>query len=221
MIAPRTAVFAIHDAKNMLGVVTANVEYLGAVLADSVTPPGVASALNDLRESSDRLAELLREALGALRGRPERPSAPSIVRVGTIVAAAVDRIRRRAQAMGVRVDVQSVDDPCASIEPDLFERVLDNLLDNALRFSKSGDVIEVTSTAWGSHAVVSVADQGPGVSEHQREAIFASYRERESTEGAHFGLGLAFCRAVARAHGGDVRVQNRRMGGACFVLEIS
>jgi signal transduction histidine kinase len=218
-VAPRDAAFAIHDAKNMLAVVAANVEFVVDALGPSSTLPGVSSAIDDLRMATSRAALLLRDALLSLRGASERRATPARVRVGPVIGAAVARIRRRADAVGVTLDVVEETELRASIEADLLERVLDNLLDNALRFSKAGDRIEVQCGCAQGRLVVSVSDQGPGIREDEREAVFTSYRVPSSTEG-HFGLGLAFCRAVARENGGDVRVENRPTGGARFVLEV-
>jgi signal transduction histidine kinase len=216
---PGEAVFALHDAKNMLGVLQANIDYVTSELT-SASPP-VADALSDLRESAERLGELLREALEALRGPSERTRAPSAVRVLPVVTAAASRFRRRAEAAGVRVELRAKEDPRALIPPDLLARVLDNLLDNALRHSKPGDTVEVSCTSHDGRALVAVADEGPGVPEEAQEAIFTAYLANGHPEGGHFGLGLAFCRSVARAYSGNVHVENRRGGGACFVLEVS
>ncbi len=105
----------------------------------------------------------------------------------------------------------------------LLERILDNLLDNALRHSKAGDVVEITCALSAGRAVILVEDQGPGVPEAARESIFSAYRSPGAAEpghSGHFGLGLAFCRAVARAYDGDVRVESRARGGACFVVVV-
>lgn len=218
-VAPRDAAFAIHDAKNMLAVIAANVEFVVDTLGASSTLPGVPSAIEDLRTATARAAMLLRDALLSMRGAAERRAAPVRAPVGPVISAAVARIRRRADAIGVTLDLREETELRASIEPDLLERVIDNLLDNALRFSKSGDVIEVRCASSRGRLVASVADQGPGIREDEREAVFTSYRATASTEG-HFGLGLAFCRAVARENGGDVYVENRPAGGARFVLEV-
>ena len=69
---------------------------------------------------------------------------------------------------------------------------------------------------------LAVGDRGRGVPEEAREDVFRSYRRRDSMgSDSHFGLGLAYCRKVAREHGGDAWVFNRAEGGACFVFEIA
>jgi two-component system OmpR family sensor kinase len=219
---PSAAAFALHDAKNMLGVVSANVDYLDQEIAGGERTPAIDAALADLRESADRLGDLLREAIVALRGPGVKKADAATTRVAPIISSVVARSRRRADAAGVRIDVHLQGDPGSLIARDLLERILDNLLDNALRHSKAGDVIELTCTANPEGGgVVSVTDEGPGVPVVAREAIFSAYRARGTPDAGHFGLGLAFCRAVARAYGGDVRVQDAPHAGARFVLELA
>jgi signal transduction histidine kinase len=217
---PTPAAYAIHDAKNMVGVLSANLEVLRRALEEHPLPGGANDALADIQEAARRLGGLLREALSGLQGHEPQRSAPRVLRVAPMVAAAVDRMRPAARARGVRIVETGDPDTHATIEPDLFERVIENLLENAVRFSQPGDSVEVEFENRRGRMTFAVGDRGPGVPENARAQIFESYRRREaSEEDSHFGLGLAFCREVARAHGGDAWVFNRAQGGACFVFE--
>jgi signal transduction histidine kinase len=217
---PGPAEFAIHDAKNMLGVLSANVEVLRRALACGALPAGVQEALGDIDESARRLSGLLREALSGLQGHDPEPPPPSSTRVASIVESVVGRMAPAASASGVRMVVARGDEAYASIAPQLLERVLENLLENAVRFSNRGDTVEVEYTHRGGRTILAVSDRGPGVDDAARDAIFESYRRRAPLPvESHYGLGLAFCRQVARAHGGDAWVFNRTGGGACFVFE--
>jgi signal transduction histidine kinase len=220
---PSATAYAIHDAKNMVGVLSANIDVLTRALRTMPLPKNAADALEDIDESTRRLGGLLREALSGLRGQPRRPAlAPSPLRAGPVVDAATERMRPTARARGVRIVHAGSDDAWATIEPELLERVVVNLLENAVRFSQPGDTIEVEYAARNGRLTLAVRDRGPGVPEDVREEVFESYlrRDRDGSE-SHFGLGLAFCREVARAHGGDAWVFNRADGGACFVFEIA
>ncbi len=217
---PSPIAYAIHDAKNMVGVLSANLDVLRRALRNMPLPRGAADALEDIDESSRRLNGLLREALAGLQGYSPQPTQPPTLRASPIVAAAVDRMLPAAEARQVRITVAGAQDACATIEPELLERVIVNLLENALRFSQAGDTVEVAYASHGGRMTLAIGDRGPGVPESARDEIFESYRHRDP-DGAqsHFGLGLAFCREVARAHGGDAFVFNRAGGGACFVFE--
>jgi K+-sensing histidine kinase KdpD len=219
---PSPAAFAIHDAKNMIAILTANIEVLKRALHGMPLPEVAAGAFNDIDESAQRLSGLLREALSGLTGRAQQRSAPSPLRVAPLVAAVVDRMRPAARARGVRITQSGAPDTLANIEGELFERVLVNLLENAVRFSQPGETVEVEFIARNGRTTLAVGDRGPGVPENSREEIFRSYRHRvPEAGGSNFGLGLAFCREVARARNGNAWVFNRAQGGACFVFEIA
>ncbi len=100
-------------------------------------------------------------------------------------------------------------------------RAVANLLDNAVRHA--ADRVEVTVSRNGEHAVVTVADDGPGVPSDARELIFERFARLDPARGAvtgGTGLGLAIVRDIAERHGGTVRVADGRTGGACFVMEL-
>jgi signal transduction histidine kinase len=218
---PTPTAFAIHDAKNMMGVLAANLEVLSRALVGVSLPPRAADALEDIGESSRRLGVLLREALVGLQGHTPPRAAPAPLPLVPVVAAVVHQMRPAARARGVRIVQAGQADVRATIEPELFERVVVNLLENAVRFSPARSRVEVELVTRGGRMVLAVGDRGPGVPVEARDDIFESYRHRASGGAeSHFGLGLAFCRQVARAHGGDTWVFNRSGGGACFVFEI-
>jgi K+-sensing histidine kinase KdpD len=115
-------------------------------------------------------------------------------------------------------------------EPDLgpirvdaghVERVLVNLLENALKFSSPTDPVEVSAAAEPGHVVVRVHDQGPGVAEADRERIFDAF-ERGSGAGRGSGLGLAIARGFAEANGGRVWVEptTPHTAGSTFVFAL-
>ena len=95
-----------------------------------------------------------------------------------------------------------------------IDRVLANLLDNALKYSPSHSTITVRAGVEGDHAVVSVRDQGYGIPDSKRQRIFeAFYRaERQDRSVSGSGLGLAICRGIVEAHGGTIWAGND--GGA-------
>lgn len=106
-----------------------------------------------------------------------------------------------------------------------LERVLENLLDNAVSFSPPGGVVDVTVWGDGDAAHVAVADEGPGVPVAEREKVFErfhSVRPAEEAFGAHSGLGLAIARTIAEAHDGTLAIGDRPDGkpGAWLILSL-
>lgn len=104
-----------------------------------------------------------------------------------------------------------------------LERVLTNLLDNAVSFSPPAGLVEIAATCADDEVIIRISDQGPGIPDQDREAVFRRFHtERPHGEsfGEHSGLGLAIARTIIEGHQGRIRVRDREDGnnGACFEL---
>ena len=113
--------------------------------------------------------------------------------------------------------------PLVEFDATLIERVLYNLLENAGKYTPAGTIIRIAAEAQGDHLLVTVSDNGPGVPQGQREAIFEKFT-RGSRESATpgVGLGLAISRAIVEAHRGRIWVEDNAGTGArfCFTLPL-
>ena len=106
-----------------------------------------------------------------------------------------------------------------------LERMLTNLIDNAVSFSPPGAVVEISATLADENVIIWISDEGPGVPSQEREAIFRRFHsERPATEnfGQHSGLGLAIARTIIEGHDGRIEVRDRvdGKGGACFEITL-
>jgi signal transduction histidine kinase len=110
----------------------------------------------------------------------------------------------------------------AAGDPGAVARVARILIDNALRFSPSGEAVRVTAAYHGEQASLEVADHGPGVAGAEREAIFERFQRGSRTGGeGGFGLGLAIGRELARRLDGELDLASQTEGaGARFVLTL-
>lgn len=104
-------------------------------------------------------------------------------------------------------------------------RAIDNIIDNAISFSPPGGLVEVAATHVGDEIRIRIDDEGPGVPEEAREAIFNrfhSVRPEEEHFGRHTGLGLAIARAIVEGHDGEIDVQDRddAPSGARFTIRL-
>ncbi len=129
--------------------------------------------------------------------------------LASLVACAVDD----RSAMGGAVTLSEDEtNPVIEAEPVAIRRLIDNLIDNALKY---GDAARVSVTIRGDEAVVTVADAGPGLPDTELERVFLPFYRYTEDHGETItgtGLGLAVCRATARAHGGDVRLHTADNG---------
>ena len=219
--------FAVHDAKNMLGALQANVHWLRESMqsAPASSPEDIAQAIDDMDTCCQRLATLLSQALMAAKGQKISAN-PSRVHVGALVGHAIHQVRKQAEARRVEVRTSVRADVVTMLDGLLVARVLDNLLNNAISYSRPGSAVVIEYGTENNDVYFAVSDEGPGISEALRERIFEPFvTETRPTLPAgapafHAGLGLAFCKAVARAHGGDITHTNRASGGAMFVVTI-
>jgi PAS domain S-box-containing protein len=122
---------------------------------------------------------------------------------------------------------QRIEIDCAlDVPPVLGETVrlqeaLNNLLDNAVKYSPAGSTIVLGGKADGGCALVWVRDEGPGIPADKQEKIFERfYRQEEGRRSADTGLGLALVREIARAHGGRVWVESVPPQGSTFYLSL-
>ncbi|HNG19117.1 MAG TPA: HAMP domain-containing sensor histidine kinase, partial [Candidatus Obscuribacter sp.] len=96
-------------------------------------------------------------------------------------------------------------------------QVLVNYLSNAIKFSPNNSTITIFTGRQEGMLVVSVQDQGPGISDEEQERLFSKfYQSREGKRSKGFGLGLAICKLVVESHGGQVGVESQPNQGARF-----
>jgi two-component system, OmpR family, sensor kinase len=168
--------------------------------------------------SSAEMAETLDALLAGARA-DARPR-PGIADAEHTAAVVAERFRPIAAERGVRIDVAANGGRLlAGVDPELLERLLQPLVDNACRYAESAVTIGVGRE--GGRVVYEIADDGPGVRDDERERIFepavrgsAGTALREGT-----GLGLALARRLARAAGGSVEALERD-AGACFAVRV-
>lgn len=111
--------------------------------------------------------------------------------------------------------------PLVEIDAVLLERVVCNLLDNAVKYSPPGSVIEVRAFVEAERACISVCDRGSGFSPEMLPRVFEMFvrgSPESSTPGV--GLGLAISKVILEAHGGSIEAVNRADGGACVTVRL-
>ena len=136
-----------------------------------------------------------------------------------VVQGALHRIRGLFDGRPMRLDVS----PCLlsiRMEASQMERVLANLIQNAVKYSPAGTTISVSAHMTNNAELeFTVEDEGPGIPAEYRERIFDPFfrmRTAQQSELSGHGLGLAICKSIVLAHGGRIQVGDRPGGGACF-----
>ncbi|RDD62948.1 sensor histidine kinase [Ferruginivarius sediminum] len=179
--------------------------------------------LDALVAAMRRMDEATAELMEAPRGR---------VDLSDFVSRTLDGYAETMQARGLNIERRLNQRVAVTASEDMLETVLENLLDNAIDFSPRGRSIEVSLRNDGRDAVLSVADQGPGVPEDRRQQIFERYISTrasaqqgngEDTEPAgtqHFGIGLWLVRRNIEALGGSVHAEANSPQGLRIVVQL-
>ena len=111
--------------------------------------------------------------------------------------------------------------PLVPMDLVLMTQVLVNLLENSLKYSSSGSIIEVVASTETSWLLLEVADRGPGVPGHDLKRVFDKFYRIPIPEGAGgTGLGLSICKGIVEAHGGKISAENRTGGGLRIVIRL-
>jgi two-component system heavy metal sensor histidine kinase CusS len=179
------------------------------------------AALGTVKEEAQRIAQLLEALLSLARADAGTLlSSRSVLPLGDILESTVARARERASQSGyagVRVDCAGTNALVEGNRP-LLSRVLENLLDNAVRHARARVTVTVASD--GTTARVRVADDGAGISPELVPSLFERFaRGDRARSGEGFGLGLSIARAIAQAHGGALDLRPSP-AGALFELSL-
>ena len=208
--------WASHDLRTPLASMQAMLE---AVEDDLAAPEEYVPVLREqvrvLSLLVDDLFELARIDAGALTLEMLRlPVAP-------IVSSSLKSIEAEARSRHVRLDADVDEQIIARFAPDKVERVLMNLLANALRHTPSDGAVAVLVEPRPDEVRVAIEDTGAGIDAEARERMFERFwRGDQSRSSRGAGLGLAIARGLVEAHGGRIWAENREGGGArvCFTL---
>jgi K+-sensing histidine kinase KdpD len=142
--------------------------------------------------------------------------------LAAIITSAVEQAKPCADDKAVQLDfVMPEDLPLLYIDADTIERVIINLLDNAIKYSPDGSSVTISTTAIGSEVHIRVKDSGPGIPGEAQATIFDKFsRVKQQNMPSGIGLGLAFCKLAVEGHGGRIWVKNNDEGGSTFTFAL-
>ncbi|GAB3481952.1 DUF4118 domain-containing protein [Azotobacter salinestris] len=140
--------------------------------------------------------------------------------IDEVIGATLRQVRAQWKDREITLDIPPGLPPLR-LDAVLVERVLWNLLENAIKYSPADTPVELVARRFGDWLDVMVCDWGPGLPADGGEELFGLFRRGQSESSIPgVGLGLAIARSIAEAHGGQVLAENRMGGGACFRLRL-
>ena len=217
------ASMVVHDLRNPLSALLGNVDLM-IEETEEEGPEMVREILGDCHE-------LVQKSLSLVAGLLDVEE----LEEGLLIADPIDAdlgamCRRAARHQGATVKMRSLTisfelepELKGVLDADLVERVIENLLDNAVRYAPRGSNVVVRAEHEGDTLVLRVGNAGPAVPKSERDRIFGRYyrlEARRSGARSNRGLGLYFCKLVAEAHGGSIAVEELPDLPTCFVVRL-
>jgi signal transduction histidine kinase len=180
--------------------------------------------LEAIDQSCERLTALVKDALDAARiDSGQLKLLPVAVQADQVLRRSARLFQPMADEKNVTLETRLADGvPSFEADERLVERLVHNLVANAIKFTPRGGYVLVEAGAAGPDRIeFVVSDTGPGIPEAQRAAVFEKFRQFGSNvPKSGFGLGLAICAKIAKLHNGEIWVQSVKSGGAQFVVRF-
>ena len=220
----------VHDLKNPLVAASMALQlYRRRRQAENAATPQVQQEQEQLldiaAESNEHLRRLIEDILDVARAEAGKmPLALELVDLAGVVHAAVQAAASPLERGDRELAEFYPEEPLPTeIDPTKITRVVENLLDNALKYSPSQGHLQVRVETRDGEALVSVHDEGPGIPPEMHQRIFERFGQAEAVhEGRRmsFGLGLAFAKLAVEAHGGRIWVESAPGQGSTFTFAL-
>jgi K+-sensing histidine kinase KdpD len=221
----------IHDLRGPLTAVTTSLKLMNDIIPDDseykqVVETSSTAGRRAIKKLLNRVDSLL-DVAKMESGQLDLETQPA--ELATLIDSACVELSPLAHELSVEIRSEIPDGfSLLNVDTDKVERVLLNLLDNALKFSPEGGAVTMRAFSPGSQGApanytrIEVIDQGPGVPEAARATLFDRFVQVQGRSGRRrgSGLGLTFCRLVVEAHGGRIWIEENPSGGSLFVFTL-
>ena len=204
-----------HELRTPLTIITGS---LHSAMSQGVSPEDVHELLENAAEGADSLADILENMLELSRhqaGRLQLHMEP--VDIADSAQRVIDKLKRQGAGQKFLIDLPG-DLPMFEADPMRVDRVLYNLLENAVKYSPVDSEIRVTGQIEGDFIITSITDQGRGISPENKPKLFEPFQQLEvpSKATSGVGLGLVVCKRLVEAQGGWIKVDSEVGRGSTF-----
>jgi signal transduction histidine kinase len=215
---------AAHDLRNPLASIRGLAEFLRDGVVGALTPDQIDlvktihSASQEMLLLVDELLDVATIEAGELKIAPEATDLVEIV-AKAIYLANIEATKKRTKI----VMLPHERPPLRRLDPNKIRQVVDNLLNNAVKYSPPGSTINVEVALQNGSLVFAVRDQGPGIPESERDKLFKDFGRtsvRPTGGEKSTGLGLAICRKIVEAHHGTISAENLPERGCVFRVTL-
>ncbi|RPI97740.1 MAG: PAS domain-containing protein, partial [Chloroflexi bacterium] len=221
----------VHDLRGPLTAITTSLKLLNEI-APADDPLG--KVVKQTTDTSSRAVRKLLSLVDSLLDISKLESGmmtldPEPTPVLPLCEAVVDELLPLAEELAVEVSIDLPDGlPLLYVDTEKVERILLNLVDNAIKFTPSGGQVVIGAYPAGTRGAevgfvrLEVRDSGPGIPDQHKERMFDRFAQLDGQRGRRrgTGLGLTFCRLAVEAHGGQIWIEDQPVGGAVFAFTL-
>jgi heavy metal sensor kinase len=212
---------ASHELRTPLSVIRSIGE---SGLGETRTPAEYKEAMGSMLEEVDRLTNLVDTLLRLSYGdagtvRLSRAS----IDLGQLTRDVVSSLGILAEERHQELRLEVADGVHVSADRLVLREAITNVVDNAIKYSPHGSTVDIRVRVEGNRALLTVADEGPGIAPEHRERIFDRFfrlDEARSRDSGGTGLGLAIAKWAVEVNGGQISVEPARAGGSVFTIEL-
>jgi two-component system, NtrC family, sensor histidine kinase KinB len=211
-----------HDMRGPLGNVHTSIQALGKLLADH--PNTNVKKLLEVAARSEAAARRMIDALLDVQYLEEgrKLITRNNTQLDTLIHNSVEQVKPLAEDKNIRLRFVLAEDlPLLYIDDEMIQRVIVNLLDNAIKYTPENGIVTISTATSGTEVYVRIQDTGPGIPSEAQATIFdkfARVKQRNMPQGV--GLGLAFCKLAVEAHGGRIWVRSTENDGSVFTFAL-
>lgn len=205
-----------HDIKTPLALIAGYTECLGDGMDDK-------DYLTLIGEKTEQINQLVLKLVDTSQQEiNEIPKLRDLVDARYFFSAVLEKYADLAKAKNITYKVRRIPNAKIYVNRQDMERVLQNLVTNAIKYTEPGGKVVVSFTRWGVYLMIMVRDNGKGISKRNLPYVFDKFYMEDSsrTDSRSSGLGLYIAKDIAKKHGGDITVRSREGKGSLFTLSI-
>lgn len=219
-----TSDLIIHDLRNPLFMISVSLNMLEITLSEDALADN-REVLDSANSACRRMQYLIESLLDIARLENGQVQLRlSIIKLQNVIDNIADKMALSLKTADVVLRTAVPDNlPSILADEERIDRVITNLLDNAIKYTPKEGEITVTAALHDDRVVICVSDTGPGIPPEDRERIFERFAQgsRRDNKKRGFGLGLAYCRLAVEAHGGRIWVEpGENSVGSCFYFTL-
>ena len=187
-------------------------------------PELLSKSLNTINSEGQRLLRLVNDLLSLSKyERADFKLILTSVDINTLLEDVINQMKIKSLKYNVDIDYKRLELPTIRGDYDRLKQVFINILDNAIKYSNPGDIINVVAINYDDYVEISIRDHGPGIPEENLSRIFdAFYRVEEdrSRQIGGTGLGLSIVKSIVESHNGQVRIESKTGEGTMVVVKL-